>query len=296
MTKKSRTALLIIILIVLILHFFLIWMLSTVEFSNSYQLYNHQTPISFEYQEPEKVVPLDKNSITLVNNEGGGNNFQDTTENEIPDANDSIEEPTKNEMNQSKLKEEKEPPIEKDDGKIPATIATTQPANKEPLKNKIKKSNAPLNVAQLTQGFVNHLNKNKGGIKTIGNIQGNISGEQIAIERFEIKIMHCFMSAIKRRRLNVPSFSAHKESRVQLIINRDGSLYSACMIESTGTPELDKFIIASVYEASSLFPRVPSCIAGPFYTFPTISLPPFDQLLRTLAISADMNWTKIGNS
>lgn len=117
----------------------------------------------------------------------------------------------------------------------------------------------PLTLAQLTQGFLNHM-KDEGthAIHMLGKRSGRPSDEQIKYERYLQKLSWCLQNSCNIHNHNFPA-SARGDDKlhVLLALNKDGSLKQCLISKTSGNRELDNFTLFLFKDASTSFPPVP---------------------------------------
>jgi outer membrane biosynthesis protein TonB len=138
----------------------------------------------------------------------------------------------------------------------------------------------PLSLAQLTQGFLNHI-KDEGthAIHMLGKKNGTPSDEQIKYERYLQKISWCLQNSFNINRERFPA-SATTENNVHifLALNRDGSLNRCTVAKTSGNIHLDQFVLFNFNDASGSFPPVPQYLPhDPFTVTYTIMINPNEQ-------------------
>lgn len=117
----------------------------------------------------------------------------------------------------------------------------------------------PLTLAQLTQGFLNHI-KNEGNhtIHMLGKKNGRPSDEQIKYERYLQKLSWCLQNSFNIHNDRFPS-SANMNDTVQVLLalNKDGSMKHCHISRTSGNRDLDHFTLFIFNDASTSFPPVP---------------------------------------
>ena len=117
----------------------------------------------------------------------------------------------------------------------------------------------PLSLAQLTQGFLNHVkDEGKHAIHMLGKKNGMPSDEQIKYERYLQKISWCLQNSFNINNDHFPtSTTTEVEVHVLLALNRDGSVKLCRVAKTSGDRQLDQFTLSIFNDASSSFPPVP---------------------------------------
>jgi outer membrane biosynthesis protein TonB len=117
----------------------------------------------------------------------------------------------------------------------------------------------PLTLAQLTQGFLNHV-KNEGNhaIHVLGKKNGTPSDEQIKYERYLQKLSWCLQNSFNIHNDRFPP-SASMDDTVQVLLslNKDGSMKHCHVSKTSGNRDLDYFTLFIFKDASTSFPPVP---------------------------------------
>ncbi len=124
----------------------------------------------------------------------------------------------------------------------------------------IQEQKKRLTLAQLTQGFLEHL-KDEGNhrISTIGE-EGRIpTAEQLKYQRYAEKLSWCLQNSFKINQNRFPlSETTQTTVEVLLTLNKNGSLRDVRVIRSSNNPRLDQFTLFIFRDASSSFPPVPN--------------------------------------
>jgi len=115
-------------------------------------------------------------------------------------------------------------------------------------------------LAQLTQGFMNHV-KDEGGqhlVSMLGPKKGLPSEDQIKYERYIQKISACITNsfAIHHTKFTLSS-PVEDNTLVFIAINRNGTLYHIALRQSSGNKGLDAFVLSVFRDASLSFPPLP---------------------------------------
>jgi outer membrane biosynthesis protein TonB len=163
------------------------------------------------------------------------------------------------------ISEEKNTPA-----KIQPTSITTEHAIKPRAQKKIPQQNRqpskplsapkpPLTLSQLTQGFLNHV-KNEGthAIHMLGKKSGTPSDEQIKYERYLQKLSWCLQNSFNIYNNRFPASAKMDDSaQILLSLNKDGTMRHCHVSKTSGSRDLDQFIVFIFNDASSSFPPVP---------------------------------------
>jgi hypothetical protein len=191
---------------------------------------------------------------------------QDELENEQEKASPQ-EEPQQDIDNTIEIPKEKS--IDLEHVQVSNTITTEPKTKRTPRKKRSRiprktteQSHAkpPLTLAQLTQGFLNHL-KDEGNhaIHMLGKKNGRPSDEQIKYERYLEKLGWCLQNSFNIHNNRMP-LSAHNDDMVHVLLslNQDGSLKHCHISKTSGNRDLDSFTLFIFNDASSSFPPVPN--------------------------------------
>ncbi len=117
----------------------------------------------------------------------------------------------------------------------------------------------PLTLAQLSQGFLNHV-KHEGNhaIHMLGKKNGTPSDEQIKYERYLQKLSWCLQNSFNIHNDRFPPSARDVDSvQVLLALNKDGTLKQCRISKTSGNRELDYFTLFIFNDASTSFPPVP---------------------------------------
>jgi hypothetical protein len=132
---------------------------------------------------------------------------------------------------------------------------------KQPTKKKkpILGPKPPLSLAQLTQGFLNHVkDEGKNAVHMLGKKNGVPSDEQIKYERYLQKLSWCLQNSFNINNNRVPqTMTTESTVYVLLALNKDGSLKQCNVTKTSGDPQIDKFTLFIFNDASTSFPPVP---------------------------------------
>lgn len=126
----------------------------------------------------------------------------------------------------------------------------TQP--RQPIKEKT------LTLAQLTQGFLDHLkNEGRHNVEMRGK-KGMPTAEQLKHERYIEKLSWCLQNSFKINREKCPTLNPiQTDVEVLLELNNNGSIKNVRVVKSSGSRMLDQFTLFIFRDASTSFPPVP---------------------------------------
>ena len=228
-------------------------------------------PLQTEEQKEDTLKPIE---VTEEKEEEEKEKEEPVTEkSELPQEKiieqDNITLQTLQAMAQPSPKPEKKPVIRKSPPakkpSQPRKSTTARPSfDKLPTSPKLRSTSRtnekpPLTLAQLTQGFLDHL-KNEGShaIHMLGKKSGKPSDEQIKYERYLEKLGWCLQNSYHINQHHFPP-SAHLDDKVHVLLslNKDGSLKHCQIAKTYGNRELDNFTLFIFNDASSSFPPVP---------------------------------------
>ena len=129
-----------------------------------------------------------------------------------------------------------------------------------PQQKKMTAPKPPLSLAQLTQGFLNHVkDEGKHAIHMLGKKTGVPSDEQIKYERYLQKLSWCLQNSFNINNDRFPP-SATTDSTVyiMLALNKDGTMRNCNVAKTSGNSQLDQFTLFIFNDASTSFPPVPT--------------------------------------
>jgi len=130
---------------------------------------------------------------------------------------------------------------------LQATTATTSTGPKPPL-----------SLAQLTQGFMNHIrDEGKYSVSMLGRKSGTPSAEQLKYERYLEKLGWCLQNSYNINNDRCPPIAQDTTVHVFLALNRDGSVKDLGLAKSSGNIHLDQFTLFVFRDAGTSFPPVP---------------------------------------
>lgn len=127
-----------------------------------------------------------------------------------------------------------------------------------------------LSLAQLTQGFVQHLEQAAMAVKS--DKSGAASIDQMKHLHFCQKIIGCIVNSYKIHSHQVPHDKSMGQLRIQLALNENGSIHTLRIDRSSGNPSIDRFLMQLFKDASSSFPPVPATFKEKPYTLPTFNI------------------------
>lgn len=164
----------------------------------------------------------------------------------------------RNQTVQSKTKDKKE--AEKDN--IEQLQDDQKNTQKKPEKKVSDQQPKKITMADITQGFMNHINqRGEHHVTVIGANQGRVTQEQLKYERYIQKIFACIQTS---ERIYHHKMNFHEKNDVHADINlaldRSGKMVGLNLVRSTGYRDLDDYILFVYQDASSSFPPVPHYI------------------------------------
>lgn len=116
----------------------------------------------------------------------------------------------------------------------------------------------PLSLAQLTQGFLHHLEEGGTyGVSMIGKKNGIPSENQLKYERYLQKLGWCLQNSYNINNYRCPAVSQDTIAHIHLVLNRDGTIRHLNVAKSSGNMHLDQFTLFVFRDAGSSFPPVP---------------------------------------
>lgn len=137
--------------------------------------------------------------------------------------------------------------------------ASSDKSNKpSPTNNPSNRQN--ISMAQLAQGFLNHM----GAITTIGNKNGKPTEQQIAFERYAVKIAQCLETSFKISNNKQVCRMQQSDMEIVLEVNAQGKLSMLVIAQSSSNPVVDQFALEVFKNASSSFPVPPQSIGNVF--------------------------------
>ena len=130
-------------------------------------------------------------------------------------------------------------------------------------------------LAQLTQGFL-HQAKDEGThtIHMLGKRNGLPTDEQMKYEGYLQKLSWCLQNSFNINNNRYPQ-SERRETEIQLLLalDKDGKIKQLNVAQSTGSKQLDQFVLFVFRDAGSSFPPVPQYLPhNPFTIMYTVML------------------------
>jgi len=116
-----------------------------------------------------------------------------------------------------------------------------------------------LTLAQLTQGFLDHIHdEGNHSVTMLGKEGAMPTDEQLKHERYLQKLSWCLQNSFKINQNRLPSNEPTQATvEVFLALNKDGTLNQLQLAKSCGDFRLDQFTLFVFRDASSSFPPVP---------------------------------------
>lgn len=137
---------------------------------------------------------------------------------------------------------------------------TQSPAEKKQTATPQQQEKPNISMAQLAQGFLNHM----GAITTVGNKQGKPTEQQIAFERYAVKIAQCLETSFKISNNKQVCRMQQNDMEIVLEVNAQGKLSMLVIAQSSSNPVVDQFALDVFKNASSSFPAPPQSIGSVF--------------------------------
>ncbi len=140
-----------------------------------------------------------------------------------------------------------------------------------------KKQPSLPSLAQLTQSFMDHMDQDNSSddinspMAVKSNKRGKASMEQIQHLNYCHKIIGCLVTSYKINKGAAPKEQTNSAC-VQIALNQDGTINSLTLLQSSGNPTLDRFIIDMFKDASSSFPPVPASFKQTPYPLPLFNI------------------------
>ena len=124
----------------------------------------------------------------------------------------------------------------------------------------------PLSLAQLTQGFLNHIkDEGKYSVSMLGNKSGLPSAQQMQYERYLQKLEWCVENSFRINRSRSPLMAIKKDVTIHVLLalHQDGTIKQLAVAQPSGNTQLDTYTLFIFQDASSSFPPVPHAL-NPF--------------------------------
>jgi hypothetical protein len=133
--------------------------------------------------------------------------------------------------------------------------------------------------AQLAQGFVEHLQHAEMAVRS--DRKGVASIDQIKHLNYCQKIIGCIVNSYKIHNHGAPKKLLAHQARIQLVLNRNGSIAQLQLQQSSGDISVDRFLLDMFQDAGSSFPPVPNALKENPYVLPTFSVDSLESFNST---------------
>ncbi len=131
-----------------------------------------------------------------------------------------------------------------------------KPLQKMPLPKETEK--APLSFAQLAQGFVNQIAQVDMAVES--SRQGPADMTMVVMVNYFQKVLKNIGDSYSITNQMAPSDAQARDAHVMLALNKNGTIHSLNVTQSSGNQRVDNYLLQLVKHASSSFPPVPSSI------------------------------------
>jgi outer membrane biosynthesis protein TonB len=132
-------------------------------------------------------------------------------------------------------------------------------AQKTPSRGASHQRASKLSLAQLAQGFVDHM-QHEGDytISMSGHANAKATESQLRIGRFLQRIIGSIQSSWKANLQRYPlSYAVVVSIHFTIVINKNGTLNKVGIDKSSGNPSIDNYIKLIIQDASTSFPSIP---------------------------------------
>lgn len=156
-------------------------------------------------------------------------------------------------------------------------LEESPPPTEQLVKQTSSSANAPadkkkpdLTLAQLTQGFMQHLQESPMTVQSQN--QGQASMEQLQQMHYMQKIIGCIVNSYKiHNNSNLRGYNMNP-ARIELALNKDGTIHTLQLVQSSGNMTIDQFLMNMFQDASSSFPPLPSSFKEQTLHLPTFNV------------------------
>ncbi len=128
----------------------------------------------------------------------------------------------------------------------------------------------PITLAQLTDGFMQHLQESPMMVKS--DRQGQASMEQIQHMNYCQKIIGCIVNSYLINKTRTIQGNDMNQTSIQLAINQNGSIHTLTIVRSSGNITVDRFLLHIFQDASSSFPPLPTSLKEQPYYLPLFNV------------------------
>jgi hypothetical protein len=113
------------------------------------------------------------------------------------------------------------------------------------------------------------------------NQQGPASMEQLQQMHYMQKIIACIVNSYKIRNNSSLRGYTMQQARVQMALNKDGTIYILQLVQSSGNMTIDQFLISMFQDASSSFPPLPSSFKEQTFHLPVFNVDRLESFQST---------------
>ncbi len=131
-------------------------------------------------------------------------------------------------------------------------------------------SHKSLTFSQLAQGFMQHVQIADMAVRS--DHVGPASMDQIKHVNYCQKIIGCIVNSYQINNHTIKKKQLARRARILLALNKNGSIHTLSIAESSGDPETDQFLLKMFEYASSSFPPVPPSFSQSPYYLPAFSV------------------------
>jgi len=159
-------------------------------------------------------------------------------------------------------------PVENPQPEPPKRVEKKEPVSEKTPQTVLQQQQPQpnLTLAQLAQGFVQHLqDAQEGEMNMEGKRSGHPSEDQMRRGRYAQKVLQCVIESYHRNRYRAPRVEQQGDIAVAVVINQDGSLGVCKLVQPSGSYEIDQFVQALFKDAGSSFPPVPKSFKEPAF-------------------------------
>ena len=141
---------------------------------------------------------------------------------------------------------------------------------REPIKKPSLTKKSPT-LAQLATGFMQHMAQ-ESPMAVKSNTSGIASREQIMHLNYCHKIIECLSNSYKICRSQAPHYNQSQRACIQLAVNKNGSINKVTILQTTGSIQLDTFLVNLFKDAATSFPPVPDGLKSDPYILPLFNI------------------------
>ncbi len=156
-----------------------------------------------------------------------------------------------------------------------AAIEKKEPPKKDSAVQKIEQppkptQKTPLSFTQLAQGFMNQIAQVDIAVES--NRQGPADMGMVVMVNYFQKVLKTIGESYSITNQMAPPDAQARDAHVMITLNKNGTIHSLDVTQSSGNQKVDSYLLQLVRHASSSFPPIPSSIKDSPLRIPTLQI------------------------